>query len=140
MKALYVETSAVLRWLLHGTESIQIISAIGRHKNVVSSVLTKLETERALLRAELQEILKPAERNVARGLFAKQCSGWYFAEMTPRILERASQKFPLEPVRSLDAIHLATALELLPGFPEMKVLSFDNKIMQNLTPLGLIPA
>jgi len=132
-----VETSAVLRWLLHGEESSQVISAIRGHKDIASSILTKVETQRALLRAELQGVLKPAERNLARGLFAKQSSGWYFVEITPSILQRASGEFPIEPIRTLDAIHLATALELLPAFSKMKVLSFDIRIVQNLLPLGL---
>ncbi len=45
--------------------------------------------------------------------------------------------FPVEPIRTLDALHLASALELLRLFPDLTVLSFDRRIVENLAPLGL---
>ncbi len=59
------------------------------------------------------------------------------ADRMDDILERAGKPFPREPVRSLDAIHLASALELLQAFPELKVLSHDAGILANLPELGL---
>ena len=59
-------------------------------------------------------------------------------EITKEIREGASQPFPVEPVRSLDAIHLSTALEFLKIYPEMKVLSFDKRINDNIPSLGLV--
>jgi len=38
-------------------------------------------------------------------------------EITAEVQERACGKFPVEPVRTFDAIHLSTALEFLKGFP-----------------------
>ena len=46
----------------------------------------------------------------------------------------------VEPVRSLDAIHLATALEFTKVVATLGVLSFDTRITDNLDPLGLEPA
>ncbi len=61
-------------------------------------------------------------------------------EITAEVRNRASMNFPIEPVRSLDAIHLATALEFMQAYNEMKVISFDKRIIDNLEPLGLLPA
>jgi hypothetical protein len=58
-------------------------------------------------------------------------------EITKEIREGASQPFPVEPVRSLDAIHLSTALEFLKLYPGLKVLSFDKRINDNIPSLGL---
>ena len=47
--------------------------------------------------------------------------------VTDGVLARAGSPFPVEPVRTLDAIHLATALELATAFPDLRVLSFDRR-------------
>ncbi len=72
-----------------------------------------------------------------RDLFTETTTSWALIEITKEIREGASQTFPVEPVRSLDAIHLTTALEFLKIYPEMKVLSFDKRINDNLPQLGL---
>jgi hypothetical protein len=43
-------------------------------------------------------------------------------------------------VRTLDAIHLATALRFATTFPALPVLTFDERILANLEPLGLASA
>jgi hypothetical protein len=45
--------------------------------------------------------------------------------------------FSLEPVRSLDAIHLSTALEYKKLFPELKMLTTDTRLKQNTALLDL---
>jgi hypothetical protein len=62
---------------------------------------------------------------------------WAILELTPVVRERAGQRFPVEPVRSLDAIHLSSALTLLHVHPDLRVLSFDERLAANLQPLGL---
>lgn len=44
------------------------------------------------------------------------------------------------PVVLSDAIHLASALEALKVYPDLVVLSFDKRILENLEPLGLTRA
>ena len=46
----------------------------------------------------------------------------------------------LDTVRTLDAIHLATALHFARAFPALPVLTFDERILANLEPLGLASA
>lgn len=53
------------------------------------------------------------------------------------VIERASELFPAEPVRSLDAIHLASALEYKKLYPDLTMLTFDKRISDNLQELGL---
>ena len=61
-------------------------------------------------------------------------------EITSDIRIRAGEPFPVEPVRTLDAIHLASALRFATTFPALPVLTFDERILANLEPLGLANA
>jgi hypothetical protein len=53
------------------------------------------------------------------------------------IVERCGRPFPIEPVRTLDAIHLASALEFTRAFPDLEMLSFDQRILDNAEALGI---
>jgi hypothetical protein len=53
------------------------------------------------------------------------------------VVERARRPFPAEPLRALDAIHLATALIVAADAPGMGLLSFDRRIRQAGKALGL---
>lgn len=57
-------------------------------------------------------------------------------EITSSILERARQDFPVEPVRSLDAIHLATALEWH-QIEDTVVVTYDRRVWDNAVALKL---
>jgi predicted nucleic acid-binding protein len=140
MKGLYVESSAVLRWILAEPAAETIMERIGAHEHVVSSVLTVVETERALLRFEQQGSLKPAQCAGLAAMFHRAADSWSFLEVTSKIRERAGRSFPVEPLRTLDALHLATALEFLNLYDELTVLSYDQPILANLAALGLSAA
>ena len=137
MIALYIETSAILSWLFGEPDSHEVIDTINRHKTIVSSVLLILETRRALIRAEIEGIIDAGEHQRLKGLFYEHSSSWAYLEINSLIRERAVLPFPIEPIRTLDAIHLSTALEFLQIYPDLVVLSFDKRIVDNLVPLGL---
>ncbi len=46
-------------------------------------------------------------------------------------MDRASLAFPIEPIRSLDALHLASAAELRQAIPGLSILSLDRRIVDN---------
>ena len=62
--------------------------------------------------------------------------------MDAEVVERSRRSFPCEPIRSLDALHLSTALIVRGLSPEVQILSFDDRIRENATALGLtvVPA
>ena len=62
---------------------------------------------------------------------------WTVREVSADILDRAAQAFPIEPVRSLDAIHLSTSLDSLRIFPDLHVISFDGRVVSNSNALGI---
>ena len=41
-------------------------------------------------------------------------------------------------MRTVDAIHLATALELAAAFPDLQLLSFDRRVRDNAEALGIV--
>lgn len=137
MKGLYLESSAVLAWLLGEPEAEHVIQAVDQADAVITATLTLVESERTLIRAEQQELITAAGRRRLRALLRTECRRWDLLAFTASIQARASEPFPVEPVRSLDAIHLASALEACELFPELYVLSFDKRIQSNLAPLGL---
>ncbi len=102
----------------------------------VTSALTIAETARAVLRARLSGRIT-AEQHRAALLtlqrFARRC---HILNVTETILTRAGRPFPVEPIRTLDAIHLATA-EALGDPPALViVVTRDLRVRETATALG----
>jgi len=137
LKTIYIETSALLSWLLGEPVSAEVKSRINNAGTVATSTLTLLETERALIRGEIQGMLSAGDAEKLRGLLARARSGWVLMEITEEVRTRASRFFPVEPLRTLDAIHLATALVFTRVFPTLELLSYDSRILRNVAALGI---
>lgn len=135
--AVYVETSAVLACMLGEPDAKKVSRLLNKADVVLSSTLTILEAKRALFRLENQDAITASERSKTLGVLENNLLGWNLLEITFEIQQRAGEKFPVEPVRSLDAIHLVSMLEFLKIYPNLKVLTFDSRIRENLEPLGL---
>jgi predicted nucleic acid-binding protein len=135
--AIYVESSALLAWLLGEPKGKDVISALNQAQTVVTSFLTLIEVERALNRAEYQRILTAAQAQKLRGMLARGKAGWILMEISEEVRVRAGSMFPAEPVRTLDAIHLATALIFMRVFPDLLLLSYDERILENARQLGI---
>lgn len=140
MSAVYLETSAVLRWLFGEPEAPAIARTIQETPEPVCSVLTVLEAQRALVRAERERRSWGRRLRLLRRRLGEASADWNMLEITTAIRIRAGEPFPIEPVRTLDAIHLATALQVATAFPSLSVLTFDDRILSNLEPLGLLRA
>jgi PIN domain-containing protein len=128
-----------LTWLLGESRADEVISLVNNAKTVVTSVLTLLEAERGLIRVEGQKILTAAECQKLRGLIARTKNAWVLMELSQEVRNLAGRRFPVEPLRTLDAIHLATALVFLKAYSDLQMLSYDRRILDNLRPLGLTP-
>jgi predicted nucleic acid-binding protein len=137
LKIIYLETSALLAWLLDEPSGEEVITEIDNAETVTTSVLTLIETERALIRAETRSILSAGDAEKLRGLFARSKAGWITMDISEDVRTRASRFFPFEPVRTLDAIHLATALVFMRVFPTLELFSYDQRILKNARALGI---
>jgi predicted nucleic acid-binding protein len=137
MTALYLETSALLAWLFGESGAGDVRAAVDAAEVVTTSSLTFTEADRALVRSEHAGGLKAAQAQTLRGLVQRARGGWMVMAVTEDVLERAGRVFPVEPIRTLDAVHLATALAFVPAFPDLKILSIDRRILANAGALGI---
>lgn len=109
---------------------------------VVASELTLVDCNRVLIRAEALQLAAPQDLAFRRSLLAETAVTWGILRLHESILERARHAFPVEPVRTLDALHLASALLARSAMPEVHVLSLDRRVRDNAHALGfpLLPA
>ena len=70
-----------------------------------------------------------------RGLrrFERRC---YVVAITDEVLARVRKPFPMEPVRTLDAVHLATADSLGEPPPLVTMVTRDTRVRDNAQALG----
>lgn len=132
---LYAESSAILRWLLGQAEAELVRARLQAAERVIASCLTIVECERALVR--LTGSLPPAEASAARMLLVELASKWTLVEVDGPIRARAGQAFPVEPLRTLDALHLATVLAVVAELGPVEMLTCDERVIANANALGI---
>ncbi len=133
----YAESSAVLAWLLGEAREGDVRRALAGAERVVASSLTGLECARALARGAATGRLGHTDHLAALRLLDVVSSSWAVLDMTGRVLDRARATFPGEPVRTLDALHLATALLFHEAHGALTMVSLDEQILANAGRLGL---
>lgn len=133
---LYAESSAVLAWLLGESPGKDVVAALGAAGGVVTSDLTEIECQRTLIRATRMRLLREASAADRRAALRAALRTWNRLGIHHEIVDRARGGFPVEPVRSLDAIHLASALVARSEIPGLVMLSLDERIRNNARELG----
>ncbi len=133
----YAETSAVLRWLFNEIGGTEILEHLRDAEKVVCSRLTLIETRRAIHRAVVMTRIRDVEGATLRAALAQAAARWALLEISSEVAIRAEQSFPAEPVRTLDAIHLASALLLREALTALVLLSTDDRLRENAKLLGL---
>jgi predicted nucleic acid-binding protein len=130
----YLESSALVAALLE--RDAAAMSALRARGRRITSALTFAEAARAIVRARTTGRLTPdQERAAIRGLqvFERRCD---IVAVTDAVLSRVRRPFPVEPIRTLDAVHLATA-ELVGEPPQLvTIVTRDNRIRDNARALG----
>ena len=132
----YAETSAVLRWLFAEAGGEALRAVLAAADKVTASRLTPIETRRVVRRAEREGRITAAQAADVLAVFAQAMSTWAILELTEEVARRAEEAFPSEPVRTLDAIHLASALFFRQSFPDLVVVSADDRLRANAALLG----
>jgi predicted nucleic acid-binding protein len=133
---LYAETSAVIAWLLAEPKAQRIAECLETAEVVLCSELTIMECERVLLRCLVDERISAEEAHRLKTRLHRVAEHWTRMKLSAPVMERAGRRFPVEPVRSLDAIHLASAIRLSNSVPGMQMLSLDARIRENALALG----
>ncbi|MEO5896199.1 MAG: type II toxin-antitoxin system VapC family toxin [Vicinamibacterales bacterium] len=134
---LYAESSAVLAWLLDEGPGRQVRQLLEEADAILASDLTIIECERVLLRATAEGVLSEVEASDRRAYLTTAASHWHVLRIAGEIVDRARAPFPGDPVRTLDAIHLASVVVARSAIPELELLSLDDRVRTAAKRLGV---
>jgi predicted nucleic acid-binding protein len=139
VKTVYLESSAVGRGIIHGDleASARLHGALSGGGKLVTSALTFAELERACLSAVRGGRLTAEGAREARRLMTVVRRRAHIIRVDEGVLRRAAKTFEVEPVRALDAIHLASILlwdEDAGG--ELAVFTRDRRVQENAVAYG----
>lgn len=133
---LYAESSAVLAWLMGESTGERVRKMLSRSQLVLSSELTLIECDRVLIRAVAAGHMSEADGAGRQGLLKSVVAHWNLLRLEGEIVERARRAFPHEPIRTLDAIHMASALFAQSAVRSLAILSLDERVRTCAEALG----
>lgn len=134
---LYAESSAVLAWLLDEETAPVVRQLLTDAEIIVASDLTLIECDRVLIRAIHLGELTEAEAADRRAQLSAAASHWHILRIANEVVDRARQPFPGEPIRTLDAIHLASTLVARSAVAGLNLLSLDERVRNAARKLGI---
>jgi hypothetical protein len=104
--------------------------------------LTIIECDRAIRRAITVKRVEPRAAFDLLARLENLARTTEVLELTPSVATSVLRDFPIEPVRALDAIHLASALVLRDVRDVRTVASCDQRVRENAAALGftIVPA
>jgi hypothetical protein len=117
----YLDSSLALRYILKGDPSIRHALACER---VISSELFEIECRRVIHRCRMEGELDDDGVATAISRLEKIISGISLLRLSDAVKKRAMDAFPVS-VKTLDALHLASALLYAEKTPDDKVLLFS---------------
>lgn len=122
--SVYLDSSAAVKLIVQEAESAALRAWLGSGRSLASSALVRTEMLRAVRREE------PGGIDQARAVLAV----FVLHAIDAEILETASGLHP-PTLRSLDAIHLATALRLADQLDA--IVTYDRRMIEGARLLGL---
>ena len=129
----YVDSSVLLRYLFgvdkRFTET-SVCEAVG------SSRLLQVECARVIERYRLMGALDDRQTAETHRLLVRLLESLHIIEITPAILDRASQSYPTV-VGTIDALHLASALEWRSTRDDLFLLTDDSQMETCAIALGI---
>jgi predicted nucleic acid-binding protein len=123
-RATYLDSSAIVKLVVREPESAALLLYLRRRTPIVSSALSRTEVSRAVLAlgaAAVQRCHEVLERIE-------------LVRVHDRVLAAAGAILPAD-VRSLDALHLATAMLLGPGLK--RIITYDARMASAARSFGL---
>lgn len=135
--SIYAESSAVLSWLLAEPRADAVRESLSEAEVILASELTLIECDRALIKAVATGRLSEGKATDGHSLLRRISAHWMILSLDPEIVERARRPFPVEPIRAIDALHVAYALFARSLVPETALLSLDRRIREAGKELGL---
>jgi len=133
----YAESSAVFAWLLDEAVGTVVGQTLSETEIVIASDLTLIESARVLHRVAALGELTEAELADRRAHMATAAAHWHVLRLGPEVVDRARQPFPGDPIRTVDAIHLASVLVARSAVAGLALLSLDERVRSVGKKLGL---
>jgi predicted nucleic acid-binding protein len=124
---LYLDSSAIVKLVLPEPETGALVEAIRLDPETVSSVLARVEVSRAVRRARASRAAALRAEAILRGMA--------LVRLEEDIVTTASDLRPIE-LRSLDAVHLATALSITPV--PSAFITYDSRLASAAAAAGLV--
>lgn len=139
---LYAESSAVLAWLLGKNDGEKTGQILADAQQIFSSDLTLVECDRVLVRAVSLGLAQEGSVADRRALLNRVSHTWSVVRLVRDVIDRARRPFPIEPVRALDALHLAAAVVVRERVEGVAMLALDNRVRNNARQMGfeLLPS
>jgi predicted nucleic acid-binding protein len=137
MTPVFVDSSAVIRAVLERGMSPPVDRTLASASALIVSRLALVETSRALLRARLDGRMTVRALAIAQSQVDElwdRCEIW---ELSRAVCEEARRIAPTLPLRSLDALHLATFMVARRRISSLRLLSTDARMLAAATHLGL---
>ena len=128
----------MLAWLLDEQTAPAVRRLLGEAEVIVASDLTLIECDRVLLRVVALKELTEAEAADRRAHLIAASAHWQVLRIAAEIVDRARQPFPGVPIRTLDAIHLASLLVARSAVVGLRLLSLDERVRQAAKGLGIV--
>jgi uncharacterized protein len=126
----YVDSSALLKCYIEEYDSVIAHELLSTDPVLVTSWITLVEVRRNIAR-----LVDPTEATLVREEFEVDCDNFAFISCTETITNVASTIAETLGVRSLDAIHLASAQQLL--ISGLRFITFDIRQAQAARSLGM---
>ena len=131
MTATYVDSSVLLRIALGEANPLTGFDRLAP----ISSALLRIECLRAIERYRLMSAIDDEAVTERRQAVLELMSGFRLVDLTATVLERAADPFPTY-VATLDAIHLATAIEARADIGVLTFATHDLKLASAARAVG----
>jgi predicted nucleic acid-binding protein len=120
----YLDSSVVLRVALGEPNRLKAWSRI---TTAISSELVRVECLRVLDRMRIGGAMDDRELARRRATMLELLDGFDMVRVNRAVLDRASEPFPTL-VRTLDALHIASALLVRSRYPSLRFATHDDEL------------
>jgi predicted nucleic acid-binding protein len=112
----YFDTSALVKNYIREAGSSRVRGLLTRYE-FLSSAITPIELQSALQRRHRRREITQRNYNSIVSRLTNDRSYWQLVEVVPELLTKAEELVKTENVRTLDAIHIASAIIIQESFP-----------------------
>ena len=127
MSLAYFDTSVLVKNYVREAGSSRVRALLTSYE-FLSSAITTIELQSALQRRRRQREITQANYNSIVSRLANDRLYWQLVEVVPQVLSKAEELLKTENVRTLDAIHLASAMIIQDFFPTpLPFISADER-------------